>query len=123
MEYLFDLDKPYFAAWRELYDIDAHPPEDTIFYQFTPVSKSKSDADTPLYYAALCGFPKIVEQLIVKHPQHVNALGGYYVTPAVAALVGRYFRLAQLLLSRVVGFKIPESFKTQFIKRSSQHIS
>jgi ankyrin repeat protein len=35
--------------------------------------------------------------LIVKYPQHVNDFGGYYVTPAVAALAGRYFQLAQLL--------------------------
>jgi hypothetical protein len=35
--------------------------------------------------------------LIVKYPQHVDNLGGYYVTPAVAALAGRYFQLAQLL--------------------------
>src|SRR5712672_4476703 len=26
MEYLFDLDKPYFAAWLRLHDIDASPP-------------------------------------------------------------------------------------------------
>jgi ankyrin repeat protein len=38
-----------------------------------------------------------VEQLIVNYPQHVNNLGGYYVTPAVAALAERYFQLAQLL--------------------------
>jgi len=65
-----------------------------VFVQFAPVSKADA---TPLYYAALCGFPKFVEQLIVKYPQHVNNLGGYYVPPAVAALAGRYFQLAQLL--------------------------
>jgi ankyrin repeat protein len=35
--------------------------------------------------------------MIVKHPQHVNAIGGYYMTPAVAALAGRHFELAQAL--------------------------
>ena len=94
MEYLFDLDKPYFAAWRKLHDMDASPSEGTVFYQFTPFDVV---TPTPLYYAALCGFPKIVEQLIVHYPQHVNAFGGNYVTPAVAALAGRYFQLAQLL--------------------------
>jgi hypothetical protein len=58
MQYLFDLDKPYFAAWRELYDIDAFPSAGTVFVQFVPISKSDA---TPLYYAALCGFPKFVE--------------------------------------------------------------
>jgi hypothetical protein len=94
IEYRFDLDKPYFAAWRELYDIDTDPLGATVFFEFTPISKSDA---TLLYYAALCGFPKFVEQLIVKYPQHVDNLGGYYVTPAVAALAGRYFQLAQLL--------------------------
>jgi len=95
VEYLFDLDKSYFAAWRRLYDADVDPSSDTVFFQFTPITKS--DADTPLYYAALCGFSKLVEELIVKYPQHVNAIGGYYMTPAVAALAGRHFELAQVL--------------------------
>ena len=94
MEYIFNADKPYFAAWRSLHDIDTDPP-DSVFYQFT--SFSKSGEDTPLYYAALCGFSNLVEQLIVKHPEHINVTGGYYRTPAVAALAGRHFELTQVL--------------------------
>ena len=95
MEDLFDPDKPYFAAWCQLHDID--PPFDhlPVFRQFTPTMKS--GARTPLYYAALCGFSNLVEQLIIKHPQHVNAIYGYYMTPAVAALAGRHFELAKVL--------------------------
>jgi ankyrin repeat protein len=96
MEHLFDPDKPYFATWCQLHDIDIPPSDPLVFYQFTP--NNKSGTKTPLYYAALCGFPNIVEQLIVKHPQHVNTIGGYYMTPAVAALAGRHFQLAQVLL-------------------------
>ena len=95
MEDLFDLDKPYFAAWCRLHDIDTRPSHTSVFSAFTPLTKS--DERTPLYYAALCGFPNIVEQLIVKHPQHVNAIGGHYMTPAVAALAGRHFELAKVL--------------------------
>ena len=95
MEYLFDLDKPYFAAWYQLHNIDTHPSDDAVFYQFTDFSKP--GPRTPLYYAALCGFPNLVEQLIAKHPEHVNAICGYYMTPAVAALAGRHFELAQVL--------------------------
>ena len=95
MEYLFDLDKPYFVAWRQFHDIDTSPPDPSVFFQFTPISKS--DANTPLYYAALCGLPNLVEQLTIKHPQHVDAPGGYYMTPAVAALAGGHFQLARLL--------------------------
>jgi hypothetical protein len=95
LEYLFDLDKPHFSAWCQLHDIDTFPRDLSVFYEFTPVWKS--GANTPLYYAALCGFPNLVEQLIVKYPQHVDATGGYYMTPAVAALAGRHFQLAQVL--------------------------
>ena len=95
MEYLFDLDKSYFAAWRRLYDIDIRPSGSSVFRAFSP--SNKSQAGTSLYYAALCGFLDLVENLMVKHPQHVNAIGGYYMTPAVAALAGRHFELAQVL--------------------------
>jgi len=93
MECLFDPDKPYFASWIQLHDIDTFIVT-PVFSAFS--SLSKSDA-TPLYYAALCGFQDLVEHLIVKCPQHVNANRGYYETPAVAALGGRHFELARLL--------------------------
>ncbi|KAF8488030.1 ankyrin repeat-containing domain protein, partial [Russula emetica] len=94
-EHLFDLDKPYFAAWRGLYDIDVKPPDGSVFHEFG--YGLEPGANIPLYYAALCGFANLVEQLIAKHPQHVNAIGGYYRTPAVAALAGRHFQVAQVL--------------------------
>jgi len=95
MEYLFDVDKPYFAAWLELHDIDTYL-FNSPFYQFAPMQSSISPAG-PLYYAALCGFQDLAEHLIVKYPQEVNAHGGYHVTPFVAALAGKHFELAQLL--------------------------
>ena len=93
-EDLFDLHKPYFSAWRQLHDVDSDP-SDSMFHFFTP--NSKSGIDTPLYYAALCGFKNLVEQLIVKYPEDVNVIGGFCRTPAVAALAGRHFQLAQVL--------------------------
>jgi ankyrin repeat protein len=96
MEYLFDLDKPYFAAWLELYDIDTNSHGDS-FYVFTPINKRGA---SPLYYAALCGFQDLVEYLIVKYPHHVNASGGWYVRPLVAALAGKHFQTAELLRHR-----------------------
>jgi ankyrin repeat protein len=94
MEYLFDLDKPYFAAWQQLHDIDINSAGDSAFFQFTPLEKSDA---VPLYYAALCGFQDLVGHLILKNPQHVNASGGYYVTPLVAALSGKHFQTARIL--------------------------
>ena len=94
MEYLFDLDKPYFAAWLILHDID----EDFRRSAFHSISlRLKSVERAPLYYAALCGFRNLMDQLLVKYPQHVNAICGKFGTPVVAALAGRHFELAQVL--------------------------
>ena len=94
MEYLFDPDKPYFSAWRDLHEIDIYTAAGSTFHQFTLLSKSDA---VPLYYAALCGFRDLVEHLILKYPEHVNASGGYYVTPLVAALAGEHFQTARIL--------------------------
>jgi len=94
MEYLFDANKPHFQVWLTLCDIDTDPHDDATFYVFAPVDKSPA---APLYYAALCGFYNLVEHLITKHPEDVNADGGYYVRPLVAALAGEHFQTADLL--------------------------
>ena len=94
MEILFDLDKPYFAAWLKSHDIDTNSSIDSIFYQFTPWHTSKA---TPLYYAALCGFQDLVEHLTANDPKQVNATGGYYLTPLVAALAAGHFQTAKFL--------------------------
>ena len=95
LDYLFDLDKPYFAALVKLCDIDTDPMWGSSTLRLFAVNE-KSDV-TPLYYAALCGFEDLVERLAVKYPQDVNSNGGYYVTPLVAALAGRHFQTAKLL--------------------------
>ena len=95
MEYLFDVDKPYFAAWLKLHDIDTRAPAATVFF-ILMFNLEKSSA-TPLYYAARCGFQALVEHLIANDPKQVNARGGYYLTPLVAALGGRHFQTAKFL--------------------------
>ena len=94
MKYLIDAKKPHFKMWHTLCDIDTRPDHDAIFYEFVPYDKSPV---TPLYCAALCGFHDLVEHLITKHPQDVNADGGHYVRPLVAALAGEHFQTADLL--------------------------
>jgi hypothetical protein len=94
MESLFDLNKPYFAAWLKLYDIDTRATADSTFFLFAPGNRCGA---SPLYYAALCGFQDLVECLIVKYPQHVNASGGCYLTPLVVALARKHFQTAELL--------------------------
>jgi ankyrin repeat protein len=83
---LFDLDRPHFAAWVWLYDIDR--PNRSL---------TREDTPTPLYYSALCGFYDLVEHLVKKHSQHVNTIGGEHDYPLVAALHGGHIRVAELL--------------------------
>ena len=93
MERLFDLGQPYFTAWLRLYDMDIDLYASPLCY-FS--DGQKLDAG-PLYYAALCGFKGLVEKLIIKYPHLVNATGGYYQTPALAALARRHSELARIL--------------------------
>ena len=93
MESLFDPDKPYFEAWLQLHDIDTDPPG-TTFHLFAPRSKSQA---APLYYAALCGFQDLVEHLIANHAEDVNATGGFYVAPLIAALKAGHFQTGKFL--------------------------
>ena len=95
MEYLFDVDKPYFAAWLQLHDIDTDPQFGSALFHFTRDSKSGA---TPLYYAALCGFQDLVERLTVNNPEQVHVTGGLYVTPLVAALAQGHFQTAKFLI-------------------------
>jgi hypothetical protein len=95
MEYLFDANKPHFKVWLTLCDIDTWPDFGATFFSFAPTGKSPA---APVYYAALCGFHDLVEHLITKHPQDVNADGGCYMRPLVAALAGEHFQTANLLV-------------------------
>ena len=96
MEDLFDPNQPHFKVWRTVYDIDTEPGHPATFFLFAYTSFRQSVA-TPLYYAALCGFHDLVQHLIIKHPQDVNANGGYYMRPLLAALAGKHFQTAELL--------------------------
>jgi hypothetical protein len=91
MESLFDRNKPHFAAWLCLFNIDDDPSSDIY---------PRQPHGVPLYYAALCGFHDIAEHLVNAHPQDVNARGGKHVTPLHAALEKRHLRVAMLLVER-----------------------
>ena len=93
MEYLFDLDKPYFVAWLKLHDINTDVYESTFYF----FSRSSKTSATPLYYAAQCGFQDLVEHLVANDPEQVNATGGHYLRPLVAALARGHFQTAKFL--------------------------
>jgi len=84
MEYLFDSDKPHFATWLWIYD------------DMSTMRPEKPGA-VPLYYAAKLGFRDLAEHLIAKHPDHVNARGGYEMTPMHAAAVAGCANILSLL--------------------------
>ena len=87
METLFDLSKPHFAAWVRIHDMDK-----------IKWGRFRNTTAKPLYYAALCGFYNLVEHLVKKHPEHLNALGGQLEYPLVAALFEGHSQVANLLL-------------------------
>ena len=89
MEYFFDVDKPHWAAWTRVQNIDVP----WIWYS-PPLA---IEGASPLYYASLCGFHDVVEHLIGKYPNQTNATGGWLVAPLVAALYGKHFDVAELL--------------------------
>ena len=78
MKFLFDEEKPHWAAWIRVHNIDVS------WLWYTPPGDAKGAF--PLYYAALCGFYDPVKHLIGKCPEHINVRGGLLVTPLVAAL-------------------------------------
>ena len=94
MEYLFDADKPYFASWLKLHNMDVDTSSASTFWMFTTTPKIGA---TPLYYAAQCGFQDLVEHLVANNPEQVNAPGGYFVTPLAAALGAGHLQTAKFL--------------------------
>ncbi|KAH9969700.1 hypothetical protein BC827DRAFT_1380657 [Russula dissimulans] len=90
MEYFFDGDRPHWAAWLRVHNID---PAHSDFFPNPEVDIPA----VPLYYAALCGFYDLAQHLVIKNPGHVNAEGGQLVAPLVAALRGKHYKVAELL--------------------------
>jgi ankyrin repeat protein len=91
MEYFFDADKPHWPAWCRVQRIDRK------WLWFDPEESEDAPDVFPLYYVSLGGFYDLVEHLVGKHPEHINAKGGQMVTPLVAALSGKHFEVAELL--------------------------
>jgi hypothetical protein len=92
MERMFDPSKHHLSVWVYIFD-----PEDIqcrIHYE-----RYKRPRATPLHYATVCGMHDVVEFLIVKHKQDVNALGfDLEETPLHVALRRGHADIVQLLL-------------------------
>jgi len=94
MDLLFEEDKPHFATWVWVYNMD----RETTYYWNT--AHPEQPDPVPLYYAALCGFSGLVERLLTEHPQDLNAEGGVWGTPLNAALAHGHLNIALFLLDR-----------------------
>jgi ankyrin repeat protein len=94
MDYLFDRNEPYFAAWIWLCDVENGRTRDGISH--CPAQPHA----TPLYYAALCGFRGLAERLLNTYPQDLNARGGHHETPLLAALEKGHLDIVLFLLDR-----------------------
>ena len=91
MERLFDQDKPHFATWVWIYDFD-HPWEEPLTMRPTQPKAS------PIYYAALCGLPSVIDHLAISHRGDFDARGGRYNTALNAASAKGYVDACLALL-------------------------
>jgi len=71
MECLFDADKPHFATWLWIYNVE-HSPGGRSLSTFRPGKPGAA----PLYYAAMLGFRDLAEHLIAEHPQNITVRAG-----------------------------------------------
>jgi ankyrin repeat protein len=98
MESLFDPSKTHLEAWIWMYDVDKGQSR-TMGNLADHPSPSQLSA-TPLYYAALCGFTKLVEYL-AKSPLREDPHGrrDYHSTPLHAASYKGHNDVVQALLN------------------------
>jgi hypothetical protein len=89
MEKLFSVDKPHFARWIWIHDVD-----DITWGLADGEVLPKRLAAAPVYYAALCGLPDVVEKLLIKHPEHASARGGASGTASHAAATRNHLNVA-----------------------------
>ena len=88
IESLFNNDRPHFSRWVQNCNMDSH---------YTWRDDSLHEA-APMYYAAFCGFPDVLEKLIRQHPEHVIASCGPLRTALHAASRMNRLTVVQSLL-------------------------
>jgi Ankyrin repeats (3 copies) len=122
LQLLFDPTKLHFSAWVRFYDIDTRPHHDSFFYNFSNLYIPRGLAShLHIYYAALCGFRDLAEDLIVRHLQDVNTRGGWHRIPLVAALAGKHFHVAQILYDHGAKVDIRDSYGETPLHAISMH--
>ncbi|KAI9451379.1 hypothetical protein BJY52DRAFT_1175085 [Lactarius psammicola] len=114
MERLFDADRPHFATWVWIFDVER--PWKGFMATMHPAQPGAG----PLYYAALCGFRDLVEHLTLTHPTDVNARGGNYGTPLNAAFVKGEVEIARILLKNGANINTLDDVGTSSLHRAAE---
>ncbi|KAN0129857.1 hypothetical protein V8E53_012329 [Lactarius tabidus] len=81
LDYFFDMDNPHFSALARI-----KHQRDLLRVSMDEKPTGVPRPAAPLYFAAWKGFRDLAKRLAIKHPQHVNQLGGYLGTPLHASL-------------------------------------
>lgn len=106
MERLFDPERPHFAAWASIHDLDAH------FQRFLPFGNQVQNVASPLYYAVLCGIGSIVEHLVIRCRQHPDNGRGRWGSPLYAAAVLGRIMTARFLLRNSADANIRNNYNS-----------
>jgi ankyrin repeat protein len=114
MEHLFNPDKLHFSAWVWIYDMD-DPWRGEM-----PTMHPERPQATPLYYAVLCGFRRLIEHLLASYPGDVDARGGYYESPLLAAFVKEDIDIALSLLQRGADVRVLDKCGTNPLHGASE---
>jgi len=112
MEYLFDPDKPHFAAWLWIYN------EERQYRSLSTMSPEKPEA-VPLYYAARFGFRDLTAHLLAEHAEDVRAEGGGEVTPLHASAFYGHIDIFSLLIDHFPNLDIRGHWGDTPLHRSS----
>ena len=116
MELLFDKDKPHFAAWIWVHDLDKH----SLRARMSSPYPERPDAP-PLYYAALCGFHNTVKRLVTTHPQDVNVRGGQCATALHASVNKGHLEVTLILLEQGADVNARDDEDGTPLHKASQH--
>jgi hypothetical protein len=111
MNCLFDADKPHFATWLWIFNHDH-----TRLNRGVRPSRS---IGVPLYHAARLGFRDLVERLLAKNPEDIDAKGGEEVTPLHASAVGGHIDVVSLLIGHFPYLDIRGSWDQTPLHRAS----
>ena len=117
MEYLFDPRKPHLAAWTWIHNIDSG-----IQRSMRDLPEHPSPLrETPLYYAALCGFSGLANHLVTMHTEDVNATCGDSRTPLHAAFRGGQLECMRVLLEHGAAVDARDDVDTAVVHLASEH--